>query len=154
MTTHIFVAKWHHNSMEASKLSFIKKPSRTRLIAYWTITVACAWELIYGAYWDLSRNSHVTEMFNRLGYPYYLLTLLGFWKLAASVAILVPRFGLLKEWAYAGCFFLFTGAAFSHFSVGGGEITNGIWGIFGALLFVTSWALRPPSRRIAREQKS
>jgi hypothetical protein len=131
-----------------------EKPSRTRLIAYWATTAACAWELMYGAYWDLSGNSHVTEMFNRLGYPYYLLTLLGFWKLAASVAILVPRFRLLKEWAYAGCIFLFTGAAFSHFSVGKGEITNGIWGIFGVLLFFTSWALRPPSRRISMEPKS
>ncbi len=54
MTTYIFVVKWHHNTMGASKLSFIEKPSRIRLIAYWTITVACAWELIYGAYWDLS----------------------------------------------------------------------------------------------------
>jgi uncharacterized membrane protein YphA (DoxX/SURF4 family) len=134
--------------MKFVKLPFIEKPSRISLVTYWAITVACAWELIYGAYWDLSRNSHVTDMFNRLGYPYYLLTLLGFWKLAATVAILVPRFRLLKEWAYAGCVFLFTGAAFSHFSVGEREITNGIWCIIGALLFITSWALRPPSRRI------
>jgi hypothetical protein len=144
----------NNNIMKVLKLFFSEKPSRISLIAYWTITAACAWELVFGAYWDLSRNSHVTEMFNHLHYPYYLLTLLGFWKLAAVVAILVPRFRLLKEWAYAGCIFLFTGAAFSHFSVGEGEIANGIWGIIGALLFVTSWALRPPSRRIAIGPKS
>ena len=136
------------------KPSFIEQPSRASLIAYWTITVACTWELVYGASWDLFRNPHVTETFDHLGYPYYLLTLLGCWKLAAAVALLVPRFPLVKEWAYAGCFFLFTGAAFSHFSVGAGETANGIWGLVGALLFATSWALRPPSRRMARQPKS
>jgi len=93
-------------------------------------------------------------MFNRLGYPYYLLTLLGLWKFSRYVCNTSPPFWLLKEWAYAGCIFLFTGAAFSHFSVGEGEITNGIWAIIGTLLFFISWALRPPSRRIAMENKS
>ena len=93
-------------------------------------------------------------MFNSLHYPYYLLSLFGFWKLAAAVAILVPRFWLLNEWAYAGCIFLFTGAAYSHFSIGEGEISHGILGIFTALLFVASWALRPPSRRIVIDPKS
>jgi hypothetical protein len=139
--------------MKSLKLSFIEKPSRATLIAYWIITAACAWELVYGASWDLFRNSHVTETFSRLGYPYYLLTLLGCWKLAAAVTILMPGYKLLKEWAYAGCIFLFTGAAFSHFSVGVGEIANGIGCIIGALLFGASWALRPTSRRIIIEPK-
>jgi uncharacterized membrane protein YphA (DoxX/SURF4 family) len=38
----------------------------------------------------------------QLGYPVYLLTVLGVWKVLGAVAILVPRFPLAKEWAYAG----------------------------------------------------
>jgi hypothetical protein len=53
-----------------------------------------------------------------LGYPVYLLTLLGVWKLLGVVAVLIPKFPLLKEWAYAGFFFLMTGAIYSHLAVG------------------------------------
>src|SRR6476620_6551937 len=53
-----------------------------------------------------------------LGYPVYLLTLLGIWKILGVIALLVPKFPLVKEWAYAGIFFLLTGALFSHIAVG------------------------------------
>src|SRR5512134_193957 len=53
----------------------------------------------------------------QLGYPIYLLTLLGVWKILGVIALLIPGFSLLKEWAYAGFFFLLTGALFSHIAV-------------------------------------
>ena len=53
-----------------------------------------------------------------LGYPSYFLTIIGVWKLSGAIAILIPKYPLLKEWAYAGFFFVMTGAVFSHFSVG------------------------------------
>jgi hypothetical protein len=80
----------------------------------------------------------------------YFFAILGFWKVLGSIAILVPRFPLLKEWAYAGIFFDLTGAAASCAAVGG-------YGVYGfhvlAPLIITgfcvaSWALRPPSRAI------
>src|SRR6478735_9123372 len=58
------------------------------------------------------------DMITHLGYPVYLLTLLAAWKILGVVAILIPKFPLLKEWAYAGFFFIMSGAIFSHIAVG------------------------------------
>jgi DoxX-like family len=83
-----------------------------------------------------------------LGYPLYVLAIIGVWKLLATIALLAPRFPLLKEWAYAGSFFVFSGAVASHIAAGDGF---GHWigpGI-GAAVPAVSWALRPPSRRIS-----
>ena len=49
----------------------------------------------------------------QLGYPMYFFAILGVWKVLGAIAILVPRFPRLKEWAYAGIFFDLTGAAAS-----------------------------------------
>lgn len=81
-----------------------------------------------------------------LGYPVYILTILGAWKLLGVVALLIPRYPLLKEWAYAGFFFLLTGALYSHIAVGH------IWAeLFPASLLLVmlalSWWLRPAGRR-------
>src|SRR3954451_10058000 len=54
------------------------------------------------------------DMITHLGYPVYLLTLLGIWKILGVVVLLIPKFPLLKEWAYAGFFFVMSGAVFSH----------------------------------------
>jgi hypothetical protein len=78
------------------------------------------------------------------------LTIIGLWKVLGSIALIVPRFPRLKEWAYAGIFFNMTGAAASH-------ALSGDYGVYAfhvvatlaiALLAVASWALRPPSRRM------
>ena len=58
-----------------------------------------------------------------LGYPMYFFAILGFWKVLGAIAILVPRFPRLKEWAYAGIFFDLTGAAASCAAVGGYGVT-------------------------------
>jgi hypothetical protein len=63
------------------------------------------------------------------------------------VALLVPRFPLLKEWAYAGAFFNYTGAVASHLAVG--DSVDVWWGPAGfAVILMASWALRPSSRRL------
>jgi DoxX-like family len=82
-----------------------------------------------------------------LGYPPYLMSILGVWYFFAGIALLVPRFPLVKEWAYAGLMFNYTGAAVSHLVVGdgAGALAGPIF--FGALV-VISWAHRPPSRRL------
>ena len=53
-----------------------------------------------------------------LGYPIYFLTILGVWKILGVIALLIPKFPVLKEWAYAGFFFVMSGAIFSHIAVG------------------------------------
>src|SRR5256886_11900585 len=53
-----------------------------------------------------------------LGYPIYFLTILGVWKILGVLAVLIPKFPLLKEWTYAGFFFAMSGAIFSHIAVG------------------------------------
>jgi hypothetical protein len=81
-----------------------------------------------------------------LGYPSYFLVLLGSWKVLGAVALLVPLRPLLKEWAYAGAFFVYTGAIVSHLSAGYDRGKVGVLVVITALT-VASWMLRPPSRR-------
>jgi hypothetical protein len=119
---------------------------KRRTVAYWVVTVALAWELAFGGYSDLARLEYVRVIVSRLGYPLYLLTILGVWKVLAAVVLLVPRFSLPKEWAYAGCFFAFTGAAASHFAAHS-RFLDGFGPLIGAVVTVASWALRPASRR-------
>ena len=82
-----------------------------------------------------------------LGYPTYFLTILGIWKILGVVALLIPKFPLLKEWAYAGFFFVMSGAAFSHIASGDSMIE-----LFPSLLLliltVVSWYFRPSDRKI------
>lgn len=82
-----------------------------------------------------------------LGYPGYFLTILGIWKLLGVVAILIPKFPLLKEWAYAGFFFAMTGAIFSHWAAGDKAVD-----FFGPSLLLVltavSWYFRPADRKM------
>lgn len=82
----------------------------------------------------------------KLGYPLYLLTIIGVWKLLGVVALLVPRFPLVKEWAYAGFFFLLTGAAFSHIAVGH-PAADLFPSALLMVMLVLSWYLRPADRK-------
>jgi uncharacterized membrane protein YphA (DoxX/SURF4 family) len=87
------------------------------------------------------------DMINHLGYPVYLLTLLGFWKILGVVAVLIPNFPLLKEWAYAGFFFIVSGAIFSH--IASGDSVNEIFpALLLLILIVVSWYFRSDERKI------
>jgi DoxX-like family len=121
--------------------------SRRRAVLYWVITVGLAWELAFGGLSDLLRLEYVRVIVDRLGYPLYLLTILGVWKLLAAVVLLAPRLPLVKEWAYAGSFFAFTGASASHIAAESAAI-DWLGPLIGACATVASWALRPPARRI------
>jgi hypothetical protein len=124
---------------------------KAKSIAYWTMTILVALPIGSGGVGQLIQfraNPH--GVVPVLGYPLYFFAILGFWKVLGAIAILVPRFPRLKEWAYAGIFFDLTGAAASCAAVGG----------YGAYAFhviapliltgftVASWALRPQSRTI------
>lgn len=122
---------------------------RTKSIAYWTTTILVAFFIGSGGAAQAARvQGAVDGVVHILGYPAYFVTILGVWKVLGAIAILVPRFPRLKEWAYAGIFFDLTGAALSNAAVGG-------YGAYGfhviaplaiAGLAVASWALRPEGR--------
>jgi uncharacterized membrane protein YphA (DoxX/SURF4 family) len=119
-------------------------------IAYWATTVFLVFVLTSGAIGELTQQWGTMETVTILGYPAYFLTIIGLWKIAGSIALLVPRFPRLKEWAYAGIVFNLTGAFLSHAAMGDYGvyayhlITTGSF----ALLAIVSWTLRPRSRRL------
>jgi hypothetical protein len=121
-------------------------PIRVRSAGYWLATAAVAAELGLGGIWDIARIPFVRDLVTHLGYPSYFLVLLGTWKVLGAVAVLVPRRALLKEWAYAGAFFTYTGAIVSHLTTGYALGEVGLLAVLTALTAL-SWALRPPSRR-------
>ena len=124
---------------------------RAKSVAYWTTTVLTAFFIGSGGVAQVARVQGTVDGFvHVLGYPLYFVTILGVWKVLGAIAILVPRFPRLKEWAYAGIFFDLTGAAAS--SAGAG-----VYGAYGfhvlaplilAGVAVASWWLRPESRTI------
>lgn len=82
-----------------------------------------------------------------LGYPEYFVTLLGAAKILGVTVLLIPKFPLLKEWTYAGFFFMMSGAIFTHIAAG-----NSISAIFPSLLLLVliaiSWYFRPSGRKL------
>ena len=126
-----------------------KMPGRRliRTIGYWIFTIFIVWEMSLGAYWDLFQTPYVRNVFTHLHLPFYFLFIMGIWKLPCAVVLVVPGIPRMKEWAYAGAFFTYSGAAFLHLSVG-----DGMGGAMGPVLFavftIASWLLRPASRKL------
>jgi hypothetical protein len=124
---------------------------KARSVVYWTMTALIAFFIGGGGLaqiWQYWVNPH--GVVPVLGYPLYFFLILGVWKALGAIAILVPGYARLKEWAYAGIFFDLTGAAASCAAVGG----YGAYGfhVIAPLILtgftVASWALRPESRKI------
>lgn len=126
---------------------------KLKRIGYWVTTAAIALEALAGGVTDLIHGpallfagDPIVPVMRYLGYPVYLLTILGVWKLLGAIALLAPRFPRLKEWAYAGTFFAYTGAVVSW--AAHGDIGDLIAPLALALLTLASWALRPPDRTL------
>ena len=121
--------------------------NKLKLAAYWLTTVIVAGEMLAGGVWDLTRNDFVSGVMTHLGYPLYVLTLIGIWKIPGAIVLLAPKTPRLKEWAVAGCVFNYVGAAGSHAFVGD-EFGSVVGPAVFTLLVLASWALRPPERRL------
>ena len=119
---------------------------RTKII-YWIATLWLALGMTSTGVVQLIKMKEETDMMNRLGYPIYFLTILGTWKIMGVMAVLVPKFPLVKEWAYAGFFFAMSGAIFSH-AVTGDEAKEFFGPCLLLVLTVVSWYFRPAERRL------
>src|SRR6266571_2492031 len=123
---------------------------KAKAIGYWATTAILVFAVLSGGLGQLAHAWGTLETVTILGYPPYFLTILGLWKVFGAIALLVPRFPRLKEWAYAGVFFELTGAAASHALSGdyGDYAYHLIATLSLAALAVASWALRPQSRTL------
>lgn len=116
-------------------------------IIYWIATIWLSLGMVSTAIVQLIHMQEEVDLFERLGYPLYFLTLLGVWKILGVVAVLIPKFPLLKEWAYAGFFFAMSGAIISHLAM-----QDALSELFGPslllILTVLSWYFRPANRKV------
>ena len=116
-------------------------------IIYWTATVFLAVGMTAGGVQQLLQIGGYVEIVGNLGYPLYLLSILGAWKILGVAAILVPKYTLLKEWAYAGFFFAMSGAAISHIIVSH-SVNEAFPSLVLLVATVVSWYFRPADRKI------
>ncbi len=116
--------------------------SKTKKIIYWITTVWLALGMASTGIVQIIKMEEEVANFTNLGYPIYLMTLLGVWKILGVIAILIPKYPLLKEWAYAGFFFAMSSALISHIAIGDEALT-----FFGPalllILTIVSWYFRP-----------
>lgn len=121
---------------------------KKQTIGYWVVTALVAAAFLAGGVFDLTRSPQVMQAMEHLGYAPYVALIIGAWKVAGGVVVLLPRTPLLKEWAYAGMVIDLTGASLSHAAVG--DPANAVVTPLVILALVAaSWILRPASRRLA-----
>ena len=125
-------------------------PGRASKIVYWIATIWLSLGMLSTGIVQLfkvkSDSPGSLDSMIHLGYPVYFVTILGIAKILGVVAVLIPKFPLLKEWAYAGFFFMMSGAVFTHIAAG-----NSVFEIFPSMLLLilaaVSWYFRPADRK-------
>jgi hypothetical protein len=118
-------------------------------IIYWIATIWLALGMLSTGAVQLLKvktGAGGADSITHLGYPIYFLTIIGIWKVLGIIAILIPKFPLLKEWAYAGFFFIMSGAIFSH--IASGSMNEILPSLLLLILTVVSWYFRPADRKI------
>lgn len=119
---------------------------RNRII-YWITTGFLSFGMLAGGIQQLLQIGGYNDIITNLGYPLYLLSILGGWKILGVVAILIPKKPILKEWAYAGFFFAMSGAFISHLVVGQ-NFVEALPSLILLLIIILSWYFRPESRKV------
>jgi len=121
--------------------------TNTKSMAYWATTGMVVFAMFSGGIAELTQRPETIDGMKLLGYPVYFVMILGVWKVLGSLALVMPGFPRVKEWAYAGIFFNMTGATVSHLVCQDAAwhvvVTIGL-----AALALASWALRPASRTL------
>ena len=114
---------------------------------YWIATIFLSFGMVAGGTQQMFQIDGYNEIVTSLGYPLYLLSILGIWKIFGVIAILLPKFPLLKEWAYAGFFFVMSGAFVSHIVVGQAFVET-VPSLILITMILLSWHYRPADRKI------
>ncbi len=118
-----------------------------RVIGFWLATCLFCAAMAAGGTMNLLRVEPQQVAMAKLGYPEYLMTILGVAKILGVIALLAPGFPLLKEWAYAGFTFDMLGASASHAFVSDPPMETALPLIILAIA-AASYVLRPASRRL------
>lgn len=114
---------------------------------YWVTTIFLAIGMLAGGVQQMLQVGGYVDIASQLGYPLYLLSILGVWKILGVIAVLIPKAPVVKEWAYAGFFFAMSGAAISHLATG--QPVDKIFPSLVLLLMtLSSWYFRPADRKI------
>lgn len=121
--------------------------SKRNKIIYWTTTIFLSIGMLAGGIQQMLQIGGYNEIVTKLGYPLYMLSILGVWKIMGVIAILLPKRPLLKEWAYAGFFFVMTGAAISHI-VMKEPFVEVVPSLTLLIVIIVSWYFRPIDRKI------
>jgi hypothetical protein len=121
--------------------------SRAGKIIYWVATIWLSLGMVSSGIVQLLKMKEETDMFMHLGYPAYLQTILAGWKFLGVIVILIPKFPLLKEWAYAGFFFVMSGAVFSH-AASYDPVNAYVGPVLLLILTIVSWYFRPAGRKL------
>src|SRR5690606_37209972 len=116
------------------------------------VTIFLSVGMLAGGIQQMLQIGGYNEIVTELGYPLYILSIIGTWKILGVIAILVPKFRLLKEWAYAGFFFVMTGAAISHLAVGQ-SFAETMPALVLLVAIVLSWYFRPADRKLILNYK-
>lgn len=120
---------------------------KSHKIIYWVSTIFLSFGMTAGGIQQLLQVGGYVEIVTGLGYPLYLLSILGAWKLLGVIAILIPKFPVVKEWAYAGFFFAMSGAAISHITYGQ-PFVEAVPSLVLLTMTVVSWYFRPADRKV------
>ena len=116
-------------------------------IIYWVTTLWLALGMTSTGIVQIIKMDEEVQNISNLGFPVYLMTLIGIWKILGVIVVLIPKFPLVKEWAYAGFFFTMTGAIISHLAIGE-PIVKTFPPLLLLILTILSWYFRPEERKI------
>lgn len=126
---------------------------KSRKIIYWMTTIITGAAFAAPGVGNLIRAPHIAGDMIHLGYPAYIMSILGVWKILGAITILLPGLPRLKEWAYAGMIFDLTGAAISRAVVGDTAPMIFIPLVIATVTLV-SWSLRPGERTLKSKQEN
>lgn len=116
-------------------------------IIFWVATIWLSLGMMITGIVQLIQMEEEVQKMNSLGYPSYFLIIIGIWKILGVIAVLVPKFPLVKEWAFAGFFFLMSGAIFTHFALAD-EAVEYFGPTLLLVLTIVSWYFRPEDRKL------
>jgi uncharacterized membrane protein YphA (DoxX/SURF4 family) len=116
-----------------------------RKVIYWVSTGILAALAVFAAFIYLSGNSQAVEGFVRVGYPQQLRIILGIAKILGAIALVVPGFPTLKEWAYAGFTYAWISAHVAHHLAKDGP--SQYLPLVLLVVLAISYVTRPASRR-------